>query len=94
MGAATLAVRNPIGVAALLMLAAAVIAGYSLVVLAADARTASTLRVRDFAFTDGAIAAALALLALVSAAAHDDNAAVIAGSSAIVLAALRLRTRY
>jgi hypothetical protein len=93
-GAAVIAVRNPIGFAALLMLAAAFIAGYALNVLAADPRSARTLRVRDHAHTDGATAAVLAVLAIAAAAAGADNAAVIAAGSAIVLAAMRLRTRY
>jgi hypothetical protein len=93
-GAATIAVSNPIGVAALLMAIAAGIAGYSLTVLAADPRSARALRVRDYALTDGYLAVGLALLSVATAAAGADNATAIAGGSAIVLAGLRLRTRY
>jgi hypothetical protein len=94
LGAAAIWVSMPIAASAAIMIVSVLLAGRSLSVIAADPRAARTLRPREFATWDGNLAASLALLAIVLVIADAASGAAVAGAGAIVLAALRLRTRY
>lgn len=85
---------TPVGAAAAILIVAVLLAGRSLIVLAADPQTARALRPREFAAWDGALAATLALIALALTIDGAVPGAAVAGGGAIVLAAMRLRTRY
>ena len=73
----------------------AVVLGYrSLLVLGNDPSGPQAVRPRDHAHWDGVLAALLAVTAVVIAAAGSTVGAIVTGAAALVLALLRLRTRY
>lgn len=94
LGIAAIWVAMPVGGAGAFLITAVVIAARSLTFLAADPQARRSLRPREFATWDGGLAALLAFIAVVLMLDGAVLGAVVGGASAIVLAALRLRTRY
>ena len=87
-------VSMPFAAAVAVVLIAVVLAARALTVLAADPSSARSLRPREHATWDGTLAAALAAVAITLAVAGAPFGAGVAAAGAVVLAALRLRTRY
>lgn len=83
-----------VSVAALTLIVAVLVAGRALVVLAADPGDRTAFRPTAEASWDSLLAGAWALLALILAAEGSVAGALVAGAGAVVLAFLRLRTRY
>ena len=84
----------PMGATVAILLVAIGMATGSLAVLAADPQAPRSIRPREFATSDGALAATLAVIAVVLVGVAAPAGALVAGAGAIALAALRLRTRY
>lgn len=87
-------VTMPTASAALLIVAAVVMAARSLLVLAHDPSSPRSVRPREHATWDGALAAVLAITAVSIAIAGDTAGAWATAAGAFTLALLRLRTRY
>lgn len=94
LGAGAVWLSMPLAAAALLMLLAVTLMARALNVLAADPQARRAVRPREHASWDGGLAAFAAVLAVVVAVGGSPEAAIVTGAGALVLGALRLRTRY
>lgn len=94
LGATAVWLSMPIAVAAVVMLLAVTLMSRALSVLATDPQSRRSVRPREHAGWDGALAAVLALLALIVAVSGDTTGAFVLGAGALTLGVLRLRTRY
>ncbi len=84
----------PMAAAALLMFTAVAIAYRALLVIGHDPAAPRSIRPRDHAVWDGALAAILAVVTVGIAFTGSTAAAIAAGAATLTLALLRLRTRY
>lgn len=94
LGAAAVWGSMPTAAAALVLVIAVVLASRALLVLGHDPSSPRMVRPREHAHWDGTLAIALGCIALAIAASGATLAAIATGAAALVLAALRLRTRY
>lgn len=94
LGAVAVWAAMPAAAAALLLVTAVTLAWRSLLVLGHDPSGPRTIRPREHAYWDGNIAAVLAVTALLIAASSETVGAAAVGAGGVVLALLRLRTRY
>lgn len=94
LGAGAVWLSMPLAAAALVMLLAVTLMARALNVLATDPQARRAVRPREHANWDGGLAIFAALLALTVAVAGSTEAALVTGAAALVLGALRLRTRY